>query len=169
MGPIMQINESLKDGDIPMEPKSDEDKIAIFLSKNDFADTRCSATGQAHRSAAAPLPPQLIAIVPGWRFSASCSCTADAGSPYAGYGVRLCFRRLRSRGSVKRPCGHPGFRTGFQNSEDSGLGAKSIGIEASVGPAGVGGAVDELVGAEGRTSPRVGSETGHQPHDSGHA
>ncbi len=38
IGAIMQINESLKDGDIPMEPMYDGDKIVIFLSKNDFAD-----------------------------------------------------------------------------------------------------------------------------------
>ena len=38
IGSIMQINESLKDGDIPMEPTFDGDKIVIFLSKNDFAD-----------------------------------------------------------------------------------------------------------------------------------
>jgi len=38
IGSIMQINESPKDGDIPMEPDFDGDKIVIFLSKNDFAD-----------------------------------------------------------------------------------------------------------------------------------
>ena len=38
IGSIMQINESPKDGDIPMEPTFDGDKIVIFLSKNDFAD-----------------------------------------------------------------------------------------------------------------------------------
>lgn len=38
IGSIMQINESPKDGDIPMEPDFDGDKIVIFLCKNDFAD-----------------------------------------------------------------------------------------------------------------------------------
>lgn len=38
IGSIMQINESPKVGDIPMEPTYDGDKIVIFLSKNDFAD-----------------------------------------------------------------------------------------------------------------------------------
>ena len=38
IGSIMQITESLKDGDIPMEPTFDRDKIVIFLSKNDFFD-----------------------------------------------------------------------------------------------------------------------------------
>jgi hypothetical protein len=38
IGSIMQINESPKEGDIPMEPTFDGDKIVIFLSKNDFAD-----------------------------------------------------------------------------------------------------------------------------------
>ena len=38
IGSIMQINESPKDGDIPMEPTFDGDKIVIFLSKNDFED-----------------------------------------------------------------------------------------------------------------------------------
>jgi hypothetical protein len=38
IGSIMQISESPKDGDIPMEPAFDGDKIVIFLSKSDFAD-----------------------------------------------------------------------------------------------------------------------------------
>ncbi|HON01087.1 MAG TPA: hypothetical protein PLM33_12635 [Acidobacteriota bacterium] len=38
IGSIMQINESPKDGDIPMEPDFNGDKIVIFLSKNDFAE-----------------------------------------------------------------------------------------------------------------------------------
>lgn len=38
IGSIMQINESPKDGDIPMEPMFDGDKIVIYLSKSDFAD-----------------------------------------------------------------------------------------------------------------------------------
>jgi hypothetical protein len=38
IGSIMQINESPKDGDIPMEPDFEHDKIVIFLSKSDFAD-----------------------------------------------------------------------------------------------------------------------------------
>lgn len=38
IGSIMQINESSKDGDLPMEPFFEGDKIVIFLSKNDFAD-----------------------------------------------------------------------------------------------------------------------------------
>jgi len=38
IGSIMQISESPKDGDLPMEPSFDQDKIVIFLSKSDFAD-----------------------------------------------------------------------------------------------------------------------------------
>lgn len=38
IGSIMQINESPKDGDLPMEPSFEGDKIVIFLSKNDFFD-----------------------------------------------------------------------------------------------------------------------------------
>jgi hypothetical protein len=38
IGSIMQITESPKDGDIPMEPDFNGEKIVIFLSKNDFAD-----------------------------------------------------------------------------------------------------------------------------------
>lgn len=38
IGSIMQINESPKDGDLPMEPSFDGDKIVIFLCKKDFAD-----------------------------------------------------------------------------------------------------------------------------------
>ena len=38
IGSIMQITESPKDGDIPMEPTFDGDKIVILLSKNDFKD-----------------------------------------------------------------------------------------------------------------------------------
>lgn len=38
IGSIMQISESTKDGDIPMEPHFEGDKIVIFLSKSDFAD-----------------------------------------------------------------------------------------------------------------------------------
>lgn len=38
IGSIMQISESPKDGDLPMEPTFDQDKIVIFLSKSDFAD-----------------------------------------------------------------------------------------------------------------------------------
>lgn len=38
IGSIMQINESPKDGDIPMEPLFDGEKIVIFLSRSDFAD-----------------------------------------------------------------------------------------------------------------------------------
>ena len=38
IGSIMQINESQKDGDLPMEASFEGDKIVIFLSKSDFAD-----------------------------------------------------------------------------------------------------------------------------------
>jgi hypothetical protein len=38
IGSIMQINESPKDGDIPMEASFEGDKIVIFLSKSDFFD-----------------------------------------------------------------------------------------------------------------------------------
>lgn len=39
IGSIMQISESPENGDIPMKPVFEqEDKIVIFLSKNDFAD-----------------------------------------------------------------------------------------------------------------------------------
>ena len=38
LGSIMQISESPKDGDLPMVPTFDQDKIVIFLSKGDFAD-----------------------------------------------------------------------------------------------------------------------------------
>jgi hypothetical protein len=38
IGSVMQINESPKDGDIPMEPSFEGEKIVIFLSKSDFAD-----------------------------------------------------------------------------------------------------------------------------------
>lgn len=38
IGSIMQISESPKDGDLPMELTFDQDKIVIFLSKSDFAD-----------------------------------------------------------------------------------------------------------------------------------
>jgi hypothetical protein len=38
IGSIMQISETPKDGDLPMEPTFDQDKIVIFLSKSDFAD-----------------------------------------------------------------------------------------------------------------------------------
>ena len=38
IGSIMQINESPKDGDLPMEPSFEGDKIVIFLSKSDFRD-----------------------------------------------------------------------------------------------------------------------------------
>lgn len=38
IGSIMQITEALRDGDIPMEPNFEGDKIVIFLSKTDFAD-----------------------------------------------------------------------------------------------------------------------------------
>ncbi len=38
IGSIMQINESPKDGDYPMEASFEGQKIVIFLSKSDFAD-----------------------------------------------------------------------------------------------------------------------------------
>jgi len=38
IGSIMQISESAKSGDIPMEISFENDKIVIFLSKRDFAD-----------------------------------------------------------------------------------------------------------------------------------
>jgi hypothetical protein len=38
IGSIMQVAESPKEGDVPMEPEFDGEKIVIFLSKADFAD-----------------------------------------------------------------------------------------------------------------------------------
>jgi hypothetical protein len=38
IGSIMQINESSKVGEVPMEPMFDGPKVVILLSKNDFAD-----------------------------------------------------------------------------------------------------------------------------------
>ena len=38
IGSIMQISVSKKDGDIPMEPDFNGEKIVIYLSKNDFED-----------------------------------------------------------------------------------------------------------------------------------
>jgi hypothetical protein len=50
IGSIMQINESPRDGDIPMEPMFDHDKIVIFLSKNDFFDYKLLKQHEGLRS-----------------------------------------------------------------------------------------------------------------------
>jgi len=57
IGSIMQINESPKDGDIPMEPTFDGDKIVIFLSKNDFADYKAL---KHHEGVRGPLTTTIV-------------------------------------------------------------------------------------------------------------
>lgn len=47
IGSIMQISESPKDGDLPMEPVFDNDKIVIYLSKCDFADYKILKLNEA--------------------------------------------------------------------------------------------------------------------------
>ncbi len=57
IGSIMQINESPKDGDIPMEPSFDGDKIVIFLSKSDFADYKVL---KLHEGVRGPLTTTIV-------------------------------------------------------------------------------------------------------------
>ena len=57
IGSIMQINESPKDGDIPMEPSFEGDKIVIFLSKSDFADYRVL---KLHEGVGGPLTTTIV-------------------------------------------------------------------------------------------------------------
>ncbi|MBN1808500.1 MAG: hypothetical protein JW909_05490 [Planctomycetes bacterium] len=57
IGSIMQINESPKDGDIPMEPSFDGDKIVIFLSKSDFADYKVL---KLHEEVRGPLTTTIV-------------------------------------------------------------------------------------------------------------
>ncbi len=57
IGSIMQINESPKDGDIPMEPSFDGDKIVIFLSKSDFADYKIL---KLHEGVRGPLTTTIV-------------------------------------------------------------------------------------------------------------
>jgi hypothetical protein len=57
IGSIMQINESPKDGDIPMEPSFEGDKIVIFLSKSDFADYKLL---KLHEGVAGPLTTTIV-------------------------------------------------------------------------------------------------------------
>lgn len=57
IGSIMQINESPKDGDIPMEPDFNGDKIVIFLSKNDFADYKML---KLHEGVRGPLTTTIV-------------------------------------------------------------------------------------------------------------
>jgi hypothetical protein len=57
IGSIMQINESPKDGDIPMEPSFDGDKIVIFLSKSDFSDYKIL---KLHEGVRSPLTTTIV-------------------------------------------------------------------------------------------------------------
>jgi hypothetical protein len=57
IGSIMQINESPKDGDIPMEPTFDGDKIVILLSKSDFADYKVL---KLHEGVRGPLTTTIV-------------------------------------------------------------------------------------------------------------
>lgn len=57
IGSIMQINESPKDGDIPMEPDFNGDKIVIFLSKTDFADYKML---KLHEGVRGPLTTTIV-------------------------------------------------------------------------------------------------------------
>ncbi|MFA4987897.1 MAG: hypothetical protein WC712_15065 [Candidatus Brocadiia bacterium] len=57
IGSIMQINESPKDGDIPMEPSFDGDKIVIFLSKSDFTDYKLL---KLHEGVRGPLTTTIV-------------------------------------------------------------------------------------------------------------
>lgn len=57
IGSIMQINESPKDGDIPMEPSFDGEKIVIFLSKGDFADYKVL---KLHEGVRGPLTTTIV-------------------------------------------------------------------------------------------------------------
>jgi hypothetical protein len=60
IGSIMQINESPKDGDLPMEPSFEGDKIVIFLSKNDFADYKLL---KLHEGVSGPLTTTIVVPV----------------------------------------------------------------------------------------------------------
>jgi hypothetical protein len=57
IGSIMQISESPKEGDIPMEPYFEGDKIVIFLSKGDFADYKLL---KLQESVAGPLTTTIV-------------------------------------------------------------------------------------------------------------
>lgn len=57
IGSIMQINESPKDGDLPMETSFEGDKIVIFLSKSDFADYKLL---KLNESVSAPLTTTIV-------------------------------------------------------------------------------------------------------------
>ena len=57
IGSIMQINESPKDGDLPMEPSFEGDKIVIFLSKSDFADYKLL---KLHEGVSGPLTTTIV-------------------------------------------------------------------------------------------------------------
>jgi hypothetical protein len=57
IGSIMQIQETQKEGDMPMEFSPEGDKIVIFLSKSDFADYRLL---KAHEGVAGPLTTTIV-------------------------------------------------------------------------------------------------------------
>ncbi len=57
IGSIMQVQESIEEGDLPMKAEFNGDKIVIILSKKDFADYKLL---KAHESLAVPLTTTIV-------------------------------------------------------------------------------------------------------------
>lgn len=93
IGSIMQISESPKDGDIPMEPAFDGDKIVIFLSKNDFADYKVL---KLHEGVRGPLTTTIVlpVLVEALHVLKEDSAGMDDGRRW----VRVLARRLEAEG-----------------------------------------------------------------------
>jgi hypothetical protein len=93
IGSIMQINESQKDGDHPMEPSFDGDKIVIYLSKNDFADYRIL---KFHEAGLGPLTTTIV--LPVLVEALHALKEENGGSEDPRRWVRALSRRIESQG-----------------------------------------------------------------------
>lgn len=92
----MQIQESPKEGDIPMEFGAESDKIVIFLSKSDFADYKLL---KAHEGVAGPLTTTIVlpVLIEALRILKEQSDGPDDGRRW----VRSLYRRIESIGLEK--------------------------------------------------------------------
>ena len=93
IGSIMQISETQKDGDIPMEPEFEADKIVIFLSKSDFADYKLLKHNEAIRG-----PLTTTIVLPVLAEAIHVLKEANGADDYDWRWMRALHRRIEDHG-----------------------------------------------------------------------
>lgn len=95
IGSIMQVAESPKDGDLPIRPLFDQDKLLIYLSKSDFAEYKLL---RQHEGIAGPLTTLLVlpVLAEALHEVQRSACDSTDGRRW----VRVLVRRIEEHGPI---------------------------------------------------------------------